>query len=896
MSRPTPFDALCPDRSAVVEACAGSGKTWMLVSRILRLLLAGVPPADILAITFTRLAAREMEERLTDWLRHLALAPDEEVLAFLQARGLGRLEAENLLPRARGLYETYLCASPSVTLCTFDVWFLRLLRHAPLSGVLRRDSVPGKDAAKVRQQAWQALLQDASSPRAGVFGASLEWLFRNEGLYNTRNWVTAFADWRAEWWAYTEGQADPPAAAAHALAEALGVGETDDVRESLRSDALCSSALEQLAQAMAHGTPTVKAQGQALREALQAEDPVGALSALLWTDKGDVRKRIRDAAHAAGPAIAQAHALLLEKVGGAEGRLRDQASLRLNTHLFRVGQAYLERLMELKRQRGEAGFQDVQWAVCGMLESSEQSEYLQYRLDARYRHLLLDEFQDTSPLQWRTLGVWLRAAREAGEGPTVFLVGDPRQSIYRFRRADARLFEQAAAFLETEWGAVRVTLDESRRSGPAVVGLVNRVFAAQPGFRPMRPQAAWEAPDAVLLLESEASPQRAVAAAAGGLRDPLRAPRSEPELSRERDEARAFARCVKTWTSAEGAPELGGQRLSCEDILVLAQRRSLLVPFEQALREARIPFLSQQRGGLLGTLEVADLRELLRFLVNPRDNLALAQVLRAPPFGASDADLLALAGTPSWWGLLLEAPPTPLLARAARHLALWMSWSARLPVHDLLDRIMGEMDWVNRYRASVPQALQASVAANLQAFLELALNLDGGRYPSLPRFLQELEDLDQEGDEAPDEGGLGVAGNAVRLMTIHAAKGLESPVVWLVEPTDLGRRNASGQWFVDWPPGSAQPSHFSLVPSKKQRGPGRDVLLEQEQRLLERERDNLLYVALTRARQLLVVSGRVGDEGSEWFRAVREAAGPEVTVRRAAVPPCSTASEPTASY
>ncbi|MDE2342988.1 MAG: UvrD-helicase domain-containing protein [Betaproteobacteria bacterium] len=896
MSSPSLFDALRPDGSAVVEACAGSGKTWLLVARILRLLLAGVPPSDILAITFTRLAAREMEERLTDWLRHLALAPDEEVLTFLAARGLTRREAERSLPQARNLYETYLCASPSVTLCTFDVWFLRLLRHAPLSGAVRRDSVPGKDSAKVRQQAWQTLLQDAASARGRAFASSLEWLFRNEGLYDTRNWVLAFADWRAEWWAFTEGWADPPADAAKVLADALGVDEGEEVREALCSDVLCRNALELIVQAMGRGTPAVKAQGQALREAFLAEDPVGALKALLWTEKGDVRKRIQDSARAAGSETVEALALLLEKVRDAEGRLRDQASLRLNTHLFRVGQAYLERLMELKQQRGEAGFQDVQWAVCRMLESSEQSEYLQYRLDARYRHLLLDEFQDTSPLQWRTLSVWLRAAREAGEGPTVFLVGDPRQSIYRFRRADARLFHQVAAVLEAEWGAVHVTLDESRRSGPAILGLVNRVFSSPPDlFRPLRPQAG-ASPDAVLLLESEASPELPAVLASVGLRDPLRVPRSEPGLPRERAEARVFADCVKDWTSDAGVAELGGQRFSCEDILVLAQRRSLLAPFEEALREARIPFLSQQRGGLLDTLEVADMRELLHFLVNPRDNLALAQVLRAPPFGADDADLIALAGAHSWWEQLQAAPPTPLLARAARHLALWMSWSERLPVHDLLDRIMGDVDWVNRYRASVPQALQAAVTANLQAFLELALNLDGGRYPSLPRFLQELEDLEQEGDEAPDEGGLGATGNAVRLMTIHAAKGLEAPVVWLVEPADLGRRNPSGQWFVDWPPDAGRPCHFSLVPSKRQRGPGRDGLLAEEQRLLDRERENLLYVALTRARRLLVVSGRAGEEGSEWFRKVREATGPGVTVRRAVEPPCSTASESTALY
>ncbi len=883
------FEALRPDRSAVVEACAGSGKTWMLVSRILRLLLAGVAPSDILAITFTRLAAREMEERLTDWLRVLALEPDPVVLAFLQARGLPPQEAARLLPQARSLYETYLCANPSVTLCTFDVWFLRLLRHAPLSGAMRRDCRPGRDSAKVRQQAWQSLLRAGASSRAGELGASLEWLFRREGLFKTRAWVQSFADWRAEWQAYTEGAADPAAYATHALSEALDVGMDQDVGAWLRADADCRTALERLVQGLSSGTSAAQAQARALCEAPQAPDPVAALQALLWTQAGDVRKRLQEAAVAAGPETGEAHALLMARVDRARGLQRDQDSLKLNAHLFGVGQAYLGQLAEQQSQRGEAGFQDVQWGVCRLLESSEQAEYLQYRLDARYRHLLLDEFQDTSPLQWRTLSVWLRAAREAGEGPSVFLVGDPRQSVYRFRRADARLFEQAARMLESEWGAVRVTLDHSRRSGPAIVGLVNRVFAGHPGYRSMVPQDGRGASDAVLLLETEKGPE-VRQAAAGGLRDPLRTPRSAPEISQELTEARACAARVKAWVCGEGVTELEGWRPAFADILVLAQRRAVLEPYEQALREARIPYLSRQRGGLLGTLEVSDLRELLRWLVSPRDNRALAQVLRSPVFGASDDDLLGLAGAPSWWSLLAQGAPTPLLERAGRHLALWLSWSARLPVHDLLDRIMGEADLANRYRAAVPAALQASVGANLQAFLELALDMDGGRYPSLPRFLQELEDLEQEGDDAPDEGGLGAVGNAVRLMTVHGAKGLEAPLVWLVDPADARRPGNSGQWFVDWPAGARAPRHFSLVPSQRFRGPGRERLLEEEERLLEQERENLLYVALTRAQRLLVVSGRGGDEASRWFRSVCVAAGPDVTVLRAAVPPCSTAS------
>ena len=893
-----PNAALHPQVSAVVEACAGSGKTWMLVSRILRLLLSGVPPADILAITFTRLAAREMEERLSEWLKFLAMEPDEVVVDFMRARGLSAPEARLSLPQARGLFEAYLLASPTVTLCTFDVWFLRLLRHAPLSGNLRRDSAPGPDTQRVLQEAWQQLLRSHKASHPDSVGASLEWLFRHEGLFNTRNWILSFADWRAEWWAFTEGQADPVAYAAQALQRELGVDPDCDVAVGLRADQGFVAALTEFAGTLAKGSASLREAGLALLEALQAPAPVEALAEALLTRSGTPRQNILKAARADGDAALALHTQVLQQVEQARHLMLEQASLRTNRHLFRVGQAYLEILMMLMQARREAGFQDVQWSVCTLLESSEQAEYLQYRLDARYRHLLLDEFQDTSPLQWRTLKTWLQAARDAEHAPTVFLVGDPKQAIYRFRRADPRLFDEAAAYLESEWGALRVTLNQSRRSGPAIIGLVNRVFGALPDFGhfSLHEVSHDAVPDAVQLFESdETLDAESADPPSESLRNPLETPRSVPGETREAREGKFFAEQIAQWVGANGLivedPQTGKRPAQYGDILVLVRRRGLLEPYERALRAARIPYLTRQRGGLLGTLEVRDIRQLLRFLVSPQDNLALAQVLRSPIFGIKDEDLLLLAPSVHWWSVLQPPQESAPLAQVQRQLTIWMSWAARLPVHDLLDRILGESDLVARYQQHVPAALQASVAANLHAFLEQALNLDSGRYPSLPRFLQELDDLESFEKDAPDEGGLGAVGNAVRIMTIHGAKGLEAPVVWLLEPREYRQRPQAGQWFVDWPPGQNRPQHFSLIPSKEGLGPARLPRLEQEKRLDQREDNNLLYVALTRARQLLVVSGRAQPEASAWFAQVCAAAPPEITVRRVVARSCSKASE-----
>jgi ATP-dependent helicase/nuclease subunit A len=195
-------------------------------------------------------------------------------------------------------------------------------------------------------------------------------------------------------------------------------------------------------------------------------------------------------------------------------------------------------------------------------------------------------------------------------------------------------------------------------------------------------------------------------------------------------------------------------------------------------------------------------------------------------------------------------------------------------VHDQLDRIYFEADVLRRYRAAVPRAMQDPVCANLQAFIQRALDTDSGRYPSLPRFLHELMDLAEAPiEEAPDEGIVGDAGNAVRIDTVHGAKGLESPIIWLIDaaaPRDPGRGYDA---LVDWPPQDEAPRRFSMWPRKDERSSAQREAAALEERLAERENLNLLYVAMTRAQQALIFSGSQGGRAQpgSWYEKVRRA-------------------------
>ncbi len=219
--------ALDPTASAVVEACAGSGKTWLLVSRMIRLLLAGADPSELLAITFTRKAAAEMRSRLDEWLTDLALRPEREVLDFLVQRGLPEAEARAKLPKARGLLEQVLTARPGPMITTFHGWFFHLLDHAPLS--LRQPGTVVEQMALLREESWQEFTRSLGHSRGSLAERAFAELAAELPMGTLRGLLESLLDQRAEWWVASQGASEPVAESCGDLEGMLGVSEKEDV-------------------------------------------------------------------------------------------------------------------------------------------------------------------------------------------------------------------------------------------------------------------------------------------------------------------------------------------------------------------------------------------------------------------------------------------------------------------------------------------------------------------------------------------------------------------------------------------------------------------------------------------------------------------------------------------
>jgi ATP-dependent helicase/nuclease subunit A len=899
--------ALNPYHSVVVEACAGSGKTWLLVSRIVRLLLDGVPPGDILAITFTRKAAQEMQARLHEWLHLLAVEDDDKVREFLRERALDDVD-DALLEKARSLYRDTLLAQPVITISTFHGWFMQIIQRAPLNaGVPVGMSLLERTAA-LREEAWDELMDSLrNAPEDDADGQAMQWLFTEYGLHSTRALLENFVNKRAEWWAYGSGQEDAMSHALEQLRMELEVdADADPIADACANTSL-QAAVQSFAQILATGTETQCNNASKLQTAWEIADPHGrfaALSQLLYT-QADEPRSFKPTKKQDAEAFLLARDALFGEIQAVRDALAGIAALRMNEAALRCGAALLDQYQQLKLRSQQMDFTDLEWQVCRMLNQGDCAEYMQYKLDSRYRHVLLDEFQDTNPLQWQILQSWFTAAAAVDSRPTVFVVGDPKQSIYRFRRADARLFGVARAFLQNEFGAHYLAQNETRRNAPAVLEAVNGVFASLPdGFVDFEEHAAHhrELPGYVEVLplavvekvEGNTLPEGPLS-----LRNPLTTPRAESESGARELEAEQFAAHIADIVANWSVHDDGKLRhAEYRDIMVLVRKRTHLRIYEHALRARHIPFLTSRRGGLLDTLEAEDIQALLTFLITPFADLELAQALRSPLFACSDADLIQLAGNGEWgvesgkweddvtapsiphpesWWLRLRrvaesGAASPELQRAQRLLQGWLQLADKLPVHDLLDRIYFEGDLLHRYAAALPMELRATVRANLHAFMEIALNVDAGRYPSLPRFLAELREMRAAENEAPDEGKVGEVGNALRIYTVHEAKGLEAPIVWLLDANDMQRKADSYSVVLDWQPDEPRPAHFSLYSDRRGRGAKRAHYFEADETYARREEMNLLYVAMTRAKQALLVSGNGEAADVSWYGRIAQAA------------------------
>lgn len=931
MSSTNSLDACNPAYNATVSASAGSGKTWLLITRIVRLLIDGAEPGNIIALTFTRKAAGEMQIRLNQRLFEMATADDETLESLLKLIGCDINQKTKAI--AVGLYEQLIHDLYPVRIQTFHSFCQDILSRFPLEA----DIPPGfdllEDTSLLERQAWQTLFSEAALKSNAQLSDHLDVIMRAcNGPDNTFTALSSFLKQRSDWWAFTAHTSTPVTYACEKLASAFNLdqtfinGEKDPVEIFLSGTQTENLVVfANLLREIKNKTSNKHASSidAGLKESNQDAKFALIKSAFLKKD-GDILLQGRKHSAAMEKKLGtdlttrfiELHHEIAEAIQQTDETIKRILSYKINTAWYFSGQRYVEIFQQLKRELRLLDFTDLEWKCYQLLQHADNAHWVQYKIDQRIDHILIDEFQDTNPTQWHLLSPILEeiAASPEERRRSVFLVGDEKQSIYSFRRANPALQDQASQWLAENLNAKATPLDFSRRSSAAVINSVNKVFQQEDiqtlmtGFT-THDTYLKDLPGQVTLcdlfeddLENNSEDNNENSDEEAGVvhfRNPLKQAREINSKTIRHKEAEYIAEQILALKNTPSQITENDKVRSVEfgDIMILMRTRTHIAIYEQALKQKGVPFIGNKKGGLLDNLEIQDLICLLNTLIAPYNNLAFAQVLKSPIFNISEDDLIQLAREKTathWYERLIQlandcADTSPKkisveLQRAAILLPRWQAFAEQLPVHDCLDKIFSQGNIIKRYIAANKEQNKMKVAANCQRFLELSLETDNGRYPSITRFLQHLQHLKNYSTNPPEDALSQSTESRVQLMTIHGSKGLESPIVFLADCNNTSSNRNAYASLVRWPANKPQPSHFQLQLSKENTDQVTQNLQQEKLNEQAREELNLLYVALTRAREQLYISGNASSRKQEnsWYQIIArglESANDETTVK-----------------
>ena len=855
-----------PRLSAWVSANAGSGKTYVLVNRVLRLLLDGVAPGRLLCITYTKAAAANMANRVFAALSAWATLPEAELVKEL-TRLTGNPPSRESLAAARRLFAQALETPGGLKIETIHAFCTRVLQSAPFEANVppRFEVADDLAQAEMLREARRELLRLVAAEPEGAEARALDLLAR-QAAQDTFDAMMQEALRQRSLFNDAEGRARDAGEMREGIAAVLGIApdlSAETVRTGFEGWLVQAAGMEGLVTALSGGSKTQKDAAEILRRALkgQGDDPVELCRSGLLTKAQAVHADVRgrsDKTRLQPPASDVLDALETELCGAID-RL-NAIAIRDRSHALAL--LVTRMLASYQRQKSERSLLDYDDLIARTrsLLTRVEAAWVLYKLDAGIDHILLDEAQDTSDAQWAILrqlaDEFSAGGREAGPQPrTVFVVGDEKQSIYGFQGAAPAAFNTQRRQLgqritEAEQRFEAISLNTSFRSAPDIMQAVDAVFALPEHARGLvfdgseRPEihdtVRRSDPGCVDLWPLCANDS-------GEPPDAWTTPVDAPERrSGTAKLAQRIATTLAGWTR-RGVDDLGQPFAPGDVMILLRQRGALFETIVKALKDAGVPVTGRDRLTLATHPAVEDLVVLGRTLLLPEDDLTLATALKTPLIGLDDEDLMRLAPgrSGSLRAALREAAAgEPRYAAVEARLTELAAEAGRCGPFRFFAGLLGPGGGRNLALAR----LGAEAGDALDAFLSAALDHERRYGPSLAGFLDHVC-----GTATDVKRDLSSSRGEVRVMTVHGAKGLEAGIVVLADlapppgakrlPKILAVEPPRRQAVPIWPPASTDDAQATAQAKAR--------VVEQ----MVEEHHRLLYVAMTRAENRLIVCG-----------------------------------------
>ena len=858
-----------PRVSAWVSANAGSGKTHVLTQRVVRLLLDGVAPSRLICLTFTKAAAANMSARVFRTLAGWTLADDATLRMKIRETGA---EPPQDLDRARRLFAAAVETPGGLKIQTIHAFCERVLHLFPFEANVPAEFRAAEDLERAELLALaqrQTLAAAAGDARLGAALTLVADTASQDGFEKILHAALA----------KREALEDVEAQIAR-LPAALDLSPGDDeasVRRAMIEDGIHWSEWRAIADVFAQGSKTDRERGEQLRAAAAGAPDPACLADYLpfyFTDGGEGHKRSRmgtGAIETLSPGLLERLDAEALRLVALRDKLRALATLERSAALLRLAAACLARYETLKRARGVLDFDDMVEKTRALFAREGAAAWALYKLDNGVDHILVDEAQDTSKAQWAILQAlaseFTAGAGARPQGRTFFAVGDEKQSIFSFQGASPQSFGDMRALFGrrvADAGLVfdPVSLELSFRSAKTILDAVDHIFGRTEALRGLQADPA-EPPPSHAALKHDLPGMVEVWEPIVGA--PVEDPREwalPVDLPRETSPpvelARLIARKIGSFIAAtsrdrvhesDGAP----RPVRPGDVMILVRRRdAFFEAMVRALKAEGVPVAGADRLDIAGHIAVMDLLAAARAALAPDDDYSLACALKSPLCGLDDDDLIALAPRrPGNLDAVLRASPEPRHAQAAARIAHWRAIAGQARPFDFFSRLLG----ADGGRRAFLARLGAEAGDALDEFMALALEHERSEAPSLSAFIHEIEGLDQTIKRDMDE-----ADDLVRVMTAHAAKGLEAKIVFLPDTCRLPPSNTDRTLF-ELQTGAGPALAWS---PRKDDDPAAVAVCRQSARdEVDNEYRRLLYVALTRAEERLYICGHHGAKGRQ---------------------------------
>ena len=790
-------------KSVNVTASAGTGKTWFIIAKILRMLLDGVSPEKITAITFTRKASVEMRERLNEKMELWSQLTDEDIKRELNDIGIN----ENIgthSKNAKKLFINNQLNIKDIRISTFDAFFMEILSQFHLDTEIAKkiETNTNINSKLIAQEVEDKIFSNSYLESNEDLQKNIDFLVGQIGSFHSiKESINGIIDKKSYYLEIYKNIFD----------KAKNIDNKDKKINDYKKNfiekittVIKENNLEKIFSELNCSLSSCS---------LNYDEKIKLIINSFLTNTRTPRKNIENKIIKEKLSIE----IFTNEIFEYEVKIFNEIQ---NSWKILV-KKFFEEYQDILSKENLYDFSDKTWLCYKKLSEIDDDDWILYKISNSINHILIDEFQDTNYIQWQIIKIILNSMRDMADSSSVTIVGDPKQSIYGFRGSEPKLFELCKKFTNSNFNSEDIFLSESRRSSKDIVKFVNKVFPENKDFF-TKIDNKGTVDISELNLEDYNKPSI---------------------LQLVTEESYKISKQIHNI--------LSNYSVNYKDIIILVRNKTHSKVMEEILIKESIPVTSSFRKSILENPEINDLYLLLKYLILGEKNInELYSLLISPIFNYTIEELNTC--DVNKYNKLENFIYIHKLGAA---LPEWKKIVGLVPIHDLLNKIYYDIDIINIYYTN-NEIRNSEINNNFLNFLNLALRTSNGRYITPFQFLHKIEkmrDFVESNESAPLD--------CVRILTIHSAKGLEAEAIILAQTY----RSGGGKYDKILPVFSKDLSCKDLLYKPK---------IFKNNLIIDRyfkdsntkdlsEDRNLLYVACTRAKQILIINGY--DTKGSWF-------------------------------